>query len=71
MWPENLPAFRLFDKCRSQWRSNMNGHYALDHNVVLLHMSRMHLSDEEHDQLFEDIRAMEVAGLAAMYEHRD
>lgn len=71
VWPENLQAFRLFDRVRGQWRSNMNGYYALDHNVVLAHMARMRLEDEEHDALFEDIRVMEAAGLAAMSEHKD
>jgi hypothetical protein len=71
VWPENLQAFRLFDLVRNQWRTSMGGHYALDHNVVLTHMARMRLTDEEFDVLFEDIRAMEAAGLAAMREHQD
>lgn len=49
----------------------MGGPYALDHNVVLAHMARMRLEDAEHDALFDDIRVMEAAGLAAMREHKD
>ena len=70
VWPENAQAFRLFDRVRNQWRCDMGGPYALDHNVVLAHMARMSLSDEEHDVLFDDIRVMEAAGLAAMREHQ-
>lgn len=71
VWPENQQAFLLFEKVRNQWRCGMGGPYALDHNVVLLHMARMRLSDDEHDTLFDDLRVMEAAGLAAMNEHKD
>lgn len=71
VWPENTQAFLLFEKVSTQWRHDMNGPYALDHNVVLTHMARMRLDDDEHDELFDDIRVMELAGLAAMREHKD
>jgi hypothetical protein len=64
-------AFRLFDLVRNQWRCDMGGPYALDHNVVFYHLGRMKLSDEEHDVLFDDLRVMEAAGLAAMRENKD
>ena len=70
MWPENAQAFRLFYRVRNQWRCDMGGPYALDHNVTLSLMARMGLSDEEHDWLFDDIRVMEAAGLAAIREHQ-
>lgn len=71
VWPENLQAFRLFDRVRNQWRCDMGGPYALDHNVAFYHLGRMRLSDDEHDTLFDDLRVMEAAGLAAMREHKD
>jgi hypothetical protein len=49
----------------------MGGPYALDHNVAFYHLGRMKLSDEEHDTLFDDLRNMEAAGLAAMRENKD
>lgn len=73
LWPECEPAFRLFDRVRNQWRTaGMAGiPVALDHNVVLTHMARMRLPDDEFDALFDDIRVMEAAGLEAMREHKE
>lgn len=71
VWEENWPAVRLFMRTGSQWRTGMGGPYALDHNVVLLHMQRMSLTEQEHDDLFDDIVEMESAALEALSEQRE
>lgn len=71
IWAENWPAVRLFMLVGSQWRAGMGGPYALDHNVVLLHMQRMSLTDDEHEALFDAITEMEHEALAVMSEQRE
>jgi hypothetical protein len=71
IWAENWPAVRLFIRVGSQWRAGMGGPYALDHTTVLLHMQRMDLTDDEHEQLLDDISEMEHAALEAMSEQKE
>jgi Phage related hypothetical protein (DUF1799). len=54
---------------RSQWRVGFNGSTGLDYAVLLNFMDRMGLSDEEHEQMLDDIAEMEEAALAAMREN--
>lgn len=63
VWPENMPAINLYLTVQTQWRAGASGLIGLDHNVVLAHMSRMHLTDRQHTWLFDDIRAIEGAAL--------
>lgn len=55
----------------TQWRMSMKGPTGLDHNVLLKRLDRMDLSAEDYDDMDSDIRAMEVAALAAMNEKAD
>lgn len=55
----------------TQWRMSMKGPTGLDHNVLLRRLDRMGLTDDEYDDMDSDIRAMEVAALAAMNEKAD
>ena len=66
VWPENWPAFALFCKLGSQWRVGMNGPTGLDYTPLLALMARMKLSDEDHDELFDDIQTLERAALDVM-----
>lgn len=52
----------------TQWRVGMGGPTGLCYGVLLALMDRLRLSDEEHDELFEDIRAMEREALRVMSE---
>lgn len=63
VWPDNWQAFSLFARMTTQWRVGMGGPTGLCYDVLLALMDRMHLSEEEHDQLFEDILVMERAAL--------
>ena len=71
VWPENWPAWLLFDRLGGQWRVGPNGAYGLDHNVLFARMARMGLSAEEFDQLDDDIQVMELAALSAMQESQE
>lgn len=66
VWPENWPAFSLFCTVQTQWRVGACGPTGLDYTPLLALMGRMKLSDQDHDDLFEDVQTLERAALAAM-----
>ena len=66
VWPENEPAYFLFQALNSQWRIGMAGPTGLDHNVLLRRLDRMNLDPDEYDQLDADIRLMEEKALSVM-----
>ena len=68
VWPENWDAWTLFRRMRTQWRTGPNGAVGLDHNILFKRLDRMGLSDDEYDQLDDDICLMELAALIAMQE---
>ncbi len=55
----------------TQWRMSMKGPTGLDHNVLFARLDRMNLSADDYEDLDSDIRAMEIAALAAMNEKAD
>ncbi len=63
MWPENWPAWTLFDRVSTQWRVGMRGAIGLDYCAIYPVMKRMRLSGEDWLQMLDDIRAMEAAAL--------
>lgn len=69
VWPENWPAWCLFEEMRGQWRTaGMNGaRVALDYGVLFARMDRMRLADDDWHQLYHDIRVMEDAALLRMH----
>lgn len=72
VWPENWEAWRLFCEFSGQWRTaGMNGiRFALDYTPLFLRMDHLGLSDEEWNDLFADVRAMEAAALEQMAENQ-
>ncbi len=71
IWEENWPALRLYMRCNDQWRCGMGGPYALDMTVPLALMARMGLSDDDFDELYDDITTMARTALEVMAENRD
>lgn len=63
VWPDNEPAVRLFSKISSQWLMGPGGPVALNYLVLYHHLDRMKLSDEDHDNLHDDIQVLETAAL--------
>ena len=66
VWPENMPAINLFSSISTQWRVGMNGPTGLDYNVLFARMERLHLSDQDHEWMFDDIRTIESEALATI-----
>jgi hypothetical protein len=68
VWPENERAYFLFLDLQTQWRVGMGGATGLDYLVLFAKLDRMKLSDEEVDELEQDIRTMEHEALRVMAE---
>lgn len=60
--------FDLFRLLGTQWRVGASGATGLDYNVLLRVMERRGLSNQQFDEMFEDIRLMESESLAAMHD---
>lgn len=71
VWPENEAAFGLFFRLRTQWRTGMAGPTGLDHTAIWSHIDHMRLSDDEANELFEDVLTMEHEALETIAEGRD
>lgn len=68
VWPENQPAFMLFQALRTQWRTGMGGATGLDYTAVFALMRERRIPAKQRQELFDDIQAMEDAALEAMQE---
>ncbi len=66
IWPENHQAINLFTSISTQWRVGAGGPTGLDYNVLFTRMARMGLSDEQYEQLFDDIRVIESEALSIL-----
>jgi hypothetical protein len=68
VWPENWPAFRLFDEICGQWRMGFGGPIALDYLVLHRELDDLGLTGEERRHMKAVIRAMEHAALAEIHK---
>lgn len=66
VWPDNVEAVNLFISVSTQWRTSMNGVTGLDYNVLYHKMDRMNLSDEQYEELENEIRILEDSALETM-----
>jgi hypothetical protein len=67
VWPENWPAWQLFNRIDTQWRVGPKGATGLDYNVLLRFLDRMRLSDDDYEQMLNDISVIEQSALAAIH----
>lgn len=70
VWPDNWPAFLLFEAMSTQWRVGMRGAVGLDYNAIKPVASMMGLKRAELTQAFPDVRMMEAEALLVMSESR-
>lgn len=61
-------SFALFCELRTQWRMGMSGPTGLDYSAMYRELDEQGFTGEERDLLKQDVRVMEGAALAAMYE---
>lgn len=50
----------------SQWRVGFGGPYALDYGPLFTRLDRMQLTPDRWEEMFDDVRHIEAAALAAM-----
>ncbi|MBW1249787.1 DUF1799 domain-containing protein [Pseudomonas tolaasii] len=70
VWPDNWPAFLLFEAMSTQWRVGMGGAVGLDYNTIKPVASMIGLKRAELTQAFPDLRMMEAEALLVMGESR-
>ena len=67
IWEDNLAAFSLMMKISTQWRvAPMGGYVGIDYNVAIAVMNRMGLSDDEWNEMLDDLAVMEAAALGQL-----
>ncbi len=71
VWPENVPAWCLFDALQTQWRAGAGGVIGLDYGVLAEELRVREIPPEEHEQLRADVRDMEAAALQEIHAEND
>ena len=70
VWPDNWPAFLLFEAMSTQWRVGMGGAVGLDYNAIKPVASMIGLKRAELLEAFPDLRMMEAEALLVMSESK-
>lgn len=70
VWPDNWPAFLLFEAMSTQWRVGMGGAVGLDYNALKPVASMIGLKRAELSEAFADLRMMEAEALLVMSESK-
>lgn len=65
-WPENWPAFRVFESVANQWRCSAGGVISLDYGPLFHRMDRLKLSEDDFEEMFNDVRHLESAALSVL-----
>lgn len=68
LWPENLPAFELFNDVQTQWHVGPVGPTGLNYPGVRASPAFRKLPASEREAIFEGVCVMERAFLAAISE---
>jgi hypothetical protein len=70
VWPDNWPAFLLFEAMSTQWRVGMGGATGLDYNALPPVASMLGMKRREIPEVFHDIRVMEAEAMLVMSESK-
>lgn len=72
LWPECLPAWGLWQRLQTQWRSGMNGRDGLDYAGVSAYLREVaRIKPRDFAQTFAQIQAMETASLKEWAKQRE
>jgi hypothetical protein len=66
VWPENWDAWLLFARMQTQWAVGFSGRTGLRYEALYPLLDRLRLHQDEWEDLFDDVRHMEVAALTQM-----
>ena len=70
VWPDNWPAFLLFEAMSTQWRVGMGGATGLDYTALPPVASMLGMKRREIPEVFHDIRVMEAEAMLVMSESK-
>lgn len=68
LWPEAGPAFDLFSRVCTQWRTGGAGAFALDHGVVNTEIAAAGITGEARSDLLDVLMVIEGAALKHVNE---
>ena len=71
IWPDNWPAFRLFNAMSTQWRTGACGATGLDYTSIRDVAEYLGIKKKTIPDIFPDLQVMEAEALAVMGEARD
>lgn len=67
VWPDNVPAVRVFLAMQTQWHVAMGGRTGLIYAALPEVWRRLKVPPGERDAIFHDLQFLEAAALAAMH----
>lgn len=67
VWPENVPAVRVFVAMQTQWHAGMGGRTGLIYASLPEVWRRLRIPPAERDAIFSDLQWLEAAALQAMH----
>ncbi|KGU87198.1 DUF1799 domain-containing protein [Pseudomonas mediterranea] len=71
VWPDNWPAFRLFNALSTQWRMGASGPTGLDYTSIRDVARFIGIKKKQIAEIFPDLQVMEVEAIAVMAEARE
>lgn len=66
VWPDCMPAIRVFYMMSTQWRVGMCGPTGLEYSVVPMILKSAGIKKKDRERVFADVRIMERAALDEM-----
>jgi len=70
VWPENWAIFNLFCRLQTQWNVGVSGPTGLRYEAAYPLLDKLAANDGEWQELFDDLRQMELAALEQMSKDR-
>lgn len=71
VWPENWPAFRLFNAMSTQWRTGACGATGLDYNAISNVAELIGIKKKQLREIFPGLQVMEAEALLVMSEQKE
>lgn len=70
VWPDNWPAFRLFNALSTQWRVGACGATGLDYTAIRDVADYIGIKKKQIAEIFPDLQVMEAEALLVMSESK-
>lgn len=70
VWPDNWPAFRLFNALSTQWRVGACGATGLDYTAIRDVADYIGINKKQIAEIFPDLQVMEAEALLVMSESK-